>query len=80
MLEEDFKKLGKCDLYICACRTKGNTLNYLEKITKDGTLIYNTKWSVLPRNISLSNVKEYIEKINNIQVEEIIKQSMDLLM
>ncbi len=79
VLAEDFKILDKCDLYICACRTKGNTLKYLESLTKDGVLIYNTKWTLLLPNNSLSNVDNYIEAINNLQIDEILKQASSLL-
>lgn len=29
-LEDDFKDLGECDLYVCACRTRGKTIQFLK--------------------------------------------------
>ncbi|MBR4100108.1 MAG: hypothetical protein IKK55_03885 [Clostridia bacterium] len=74
-LTEDFKKLGNCDLYICACRTKGNTLKFLQSLTKDDILIYNTKWTVLLPNMSVNNIDDILDGINKLQVEEILEQA-----
>lgn len=39
-LEEDFKTLGKCDIYICACRTKGSTIAFLNDFAKKEDIVF----------------------------------------
>lgn len=30
ILEEDFKWMGECDIYVCACHPKGKTIKYIK--------------------------------------------------
>lgn len=39
-LQIDFNLLGECDIYICACRTKGSTNKFLEDEVGKDNVIY----------------------------------------
>lgn len=45
-LKTDFAVLGKCDLYVCACRSSGETVDFLNGEAGNGTVTYHGKWYV----------------------------------
>ena len=44
-LEKSFIDMGECDLYICASRTKGETINYINAFQAE--VYWQKRWSVL---------------------------------
>ena len=71
-LETDFKRLGDCDLYVCACRSKGETLRFLENESRSGLLLYHGKWYFSVGNGTYTNVSTTMyDSINSAQVNAI---------
>lgn len=78
-LEIDFEKMGNCQLYVCACRTKGGTVEFVEKQAKNGLLIYHGKWYYKSNNKSFKGKEHIINEINQSQVDMIYKEILSLL-
>ena len=62
-LERDFRKLGDCDLYVCASRTKGATIDFLDEQTNSGIL----------------SVKSLRDSFNEKQADEIFDEIMAII-
>lgn len=77
-LENDFAMMGDCDLYVCASRTKGDTIDFLNEQTKFGVLITHGKWYFSSTNNSLDDDIEHV-MINEQQVNAIYDQIMELI-
>ena len=77
-LENDFKKIGICDLYVCASRSKGGTVDFLEKETVNGLLIIHGKWYFESTNYNC-NSTTVLSKINCMQANEIYNEIIDIL-
>lgn len=78
-LETDFKKLKNCDLYVCACRSKGETLDFLDKESKDGILLLHGKWYFSVYNGTYKDEENMRESINIRQANSIYEQILDLI-
>ena len=72
-LIDSFYKLKNydCDLYICACRTHGQTINLLKELTLTGKLIIHNRWAV--------NEELFREKTLKYQIKEIYNEILYLL-
>lgn len=70
-LKNSFKNLEDCDLFVCSCRTKGETIDFIEKKASNGELIIHGRWAV--------NDKNYRENTINYKVKEIKSEIEDLL-
>ena len=78
-LAKDFEYMGLCDLYICACRTKGESVDFLESEANGGLLIYHGKWYVSAKIGNLKNISDIRNGVNSQQVDEIYKELLSLL-
>lgn len=77
-LADDFSRLGLCDLYVCASRTKGCSLRWLEKRTKNGFLLRLSKATTFSRGVKpLPAFSEDI--INDWQAEKLLEIVKSLL-
>ena len=72
-LAKGFDRLMKynCDLYVCACRTHGETVDFLEKLTANGKLVLHGRWHV--------NEEKYRDITVNNQVEELESEIKEML-
>lgn len=73
-LENLFKVYTDCDLYVCACRTKGETVKYLSELTSNGKLIYHGKWFTKKVENEENYDGNFADDSNQIQAEYIIKE------
>lgn len=78
-LKIDFEKMGNCQLYVCACRTKGDTVKFIEKQAENGLLVYHGKWYYKSNNKNFKDEEHIINKINQSQVDVIYKEMISLL-
>lgn len=72
-LDNCFDLMGKCDLYVCACRLKGETVNFLESKAKCQKVIFHGKWYIINDFISDR------EKANNAQAKLIYDEIINIL-
>ena len=72
-LANGFESLEKynCALYVCACRTHGETVDFLEKLTANGKLVLHGRWHV--------NEEKYRDITVNNQVEELESEIKEML-
>ena len=77
-LENDFKRMGSCDLYVCASRTKGSTISFLKYETTNGMLITHGKWYFEAQNynVIISSVRN---SFNEMQANIIYDEIVDIL-
>lgn len=73
-LENLFEFYTDCDIYVCACRTKGETVKYLSELTSKGKLIYHGKWFTKKVENEKNVDGDFINDSNQIQAEYIIKE------
>lgn len=78
-LEHDFNLMGLCDLYICACRTKGETIDFLSSESNGGLLICHGKWYVSTKATCLKDISKIRNNINLKQTDELYKELQSLL-
>ncbi len=74
VLEEDFSYLGKCDFYICAARTKGETRDYL-KSTYDDEVVWQRKWRV--EGCDTMSLKDKLTDEINMSQAQMLKKVLD---
>ena len=77
-LEEKFDLMGECDFYVCASRSKGDTLKFLEEETAQGILIKHGKWYFESKDYKC-DFKNIVSEINNMQTQVIYKEIIDIL-
>lgn len=77
-LVEDFNLMGKCDLYVCACHTKGGTVDFLEQETSNGLLLKHGKWYYKEKGYKY-NFDKTVSKINNMQANLIYEEIIEIL-
>lgn len=57
ILNDDFEWMGECDLYVCASRTKGQTVEFLKK--NFSIILWQNRWSVLKNDYGFSFTSLY---------------------
>lgn len=63
-LENDLKSIGKCDIYICTCRSKGATYKVIQEFSKGKELILIKKEATSVYPDLFSGKRELFDKIN----------------
>lgn len=78
-LATDFAEFEKwsCELFVCACRSKGETVDFLEKQSKGGTLIYHGEWYIEPKD--RTDLASDIDKANTYQAQMIYDEIIRML-
>ena len=57
ILADDFEWMGECDLYVCASRTKGQTVEFLKK--NFSIILWQNRWNVLKNDYGFSFTSLY---------------------
>lgn len=81
-LEDDFNLLGDdCDIYVCAVRTKGETVEFVEEKSKGDTLVFFGKatYDVLENSELQDKLKSKQENINQYQAQLILCEIEEFL-
>ena len=82
VLENDFNLLGNdCDIYVCAVRTKGETVEFVEEKSKGDTLVFFGKATyAVPKSSELQDkLKSKQENINQCQAHLILCEIEEFL-
>ena len=81
-LEDDFNLLGDdCDIYVCAVRTKGETVEFVEEKSKGDTLVFFGKatYDVSKSSELQDKLESKQEKINQYQAQLILCEIEEFL-
>lgn len=70
-LEHGFSALQECEIYVCAARTKGGTVDYLENKFKEEDILWIGRWQVREKTFEGTNVEERRKRANQCQAKEI---------
>lgn len=78
-LATDFAEFEKwsCGLCVCACRCKGDTVDFLKEQSKGNTLIYHGEWYIEPKECT--DLASDIEKANTYQAQIIYDEIIRML-
>ena len=68
ILEKSLSNLGSdCDLYVCACRRRGSSKDYLEDRFSGHIIMWQDKWSVLEWSGATAELRSLQSKANDLQ-------------
>lgn len=78
----EFMMNKSCDWYICAARNKGSSVNFIKRLTENGTLFWHRKWTVsMVENGKYNDIlcSKFRNKVNSAQAEGLLNFINELL-
>lgn len=74
ILDKYFKKIKTdCDIYVCASRSKGSSVDYIRNRFANGYIMWQRKWNISEEHGKLNSFSNLIDLLNEKQVEGLIE-------
>ena len=73
----DIDALCECDVYVCACRTRGSSKRYICDLEKDNRIFCHAGWSITSKP-NYKGVEDFRNGVDKLQAQELYKEIISI--